>query len=165
MTIHPESLTERQKQCLRLVAQGDKNLAIAYALGVSESTVKEHIQKATKTLGARNRRHAAALLMDLEKGGLWDRTPPFWPVDLTLPMPASDQPTEATLRDGNDVPTTLVPPPVFHRGEADETLQSLNVALTIVAMAVGFVVILTNYPGLVTLAKSIAASITQSTHH
>jgi len=51
---------------LALVAQGQPNKRIAYALGIAERTVKLHITALLRTLGARNRTHL--LIVGRDKG-------------------------------------------------------------------------------------------------
>jgi DNA-binding CsgD family transcriptional regulator len=52
-------LSARQQEILELVAEGLPNAQIARRLFVTESTVKQHLYKAYKVLGVRNRREAA----------------------------------------------------------------------------------------------------------
>jgi DNA-binding CsgD family transcriptional regulator/LysM repeat protein len=52
-------LSARQREILELVAEGLPNAQIAQRLFVTESTVKQHLHKAYRTLGVRNRREAA----------------------------------------------------------------------------------------------------------
>ena len=51
-------LTSRQNQVLNLVAQGLSNKQIAYEIGVSEATVKLHINALLRSVGANNRTQA-----------------------------------------------------------------------------------------------------------
>jgi DNA-binding CsgD family transcriptional regulator len=55
-------LSARQREVLELVAGGLPNAQIAQRLFITESTVKQHLYKAYKTLGVRNRREAAKFL-------------------------------------------------------------------------------------------------------
>lgn len=55
-------LTARQTDCLRLAGEGLSSKQIGRALGISPSTVDNHIQTAVTKLHARNRWHAAQLL-------------------------------------------------------------------------------------------------------
>ncbi len=55
-------LTPRQREILKLVAEGQTNAQIAKRLFLSESTVKQHLRSAYKLLGVRNRTEAAKLL-------------------------------------------------------------------------------------------------------
>jgi DNA-binding CsgD family transcriptional regulator/nucleoid-associated protein YgaU len=55
-------LSARQREILELVAEGLPNAQIAQRLFVTESTVKQHLHKAYRTLGVRNRREAAKSL-------------------------------------------------------------------------------------------------------
>ena len=64
-----EKLTERQKDCLRLVAQGYTSKEIGRALDLSPSTVDNHILAAVQLLGAPSRGEAARLLVRTESLG------------------------------------------------------------------------------------------------
>jgi DNA-binding NarL/FixJ family response regulator len=54
------SLTDRERQVLRLVAEGFPNKQIAGALGITASTVKFHLASAYRKLGVDNRAQAVA---------------------------------------------------------------------------------------------------------
>jgi DNA-binding CsgD family transcriptional regulator len=54
-------LTERERQVLRLVAEGRATKQIARALSITERTVKFHLASAAHKLGAQTRAQAAAL--------------------------------------------------------------------------------------------------------
>lgn len=53
-------LTDRQFQVLRLVADGRKGPEIAAVLGTTPDTVKTHLIRIRRKLGARDRPHAVA---------------------------------------------------------------------------------------------------------
>ncbi len=55
ITCHLQTLTEREKDVLLLVTQGENNKAIAKKLVLSEITVKSHLYKIFKKLNAENR--------------------------------------------------------------------------------------------------------------
>jgi DNA-binding CsgD family transcriptional regulator len=55
-------LSARQREILKLVAEELSNAQIARRLFITESTVKQHLHKAYKILGVRNRREAAKFL-------------------------------------------------------------------------------------------------------
>jgi DNA-binding CsgD family transcriptional regulator len=57
-----QRLTERQKDCLRLVAQGYTSKEIGRALDLSPSTVDNHILAAVQATGSLSRGDAARLL-------------------------------------------------------------------------------------------------------
>jgi DNA-binding CsgD family transcriptional regulator len=61
-----DRLTERQKDCLRLVAQGYTSKEIGRVLDLSPSTVDNHILAAVQTTGSLNRGDAARLLTSNE---------------------------------------------------------------------------------------------------
>jgi DNA-binding NarL/FixJ family response regulator len=56
-----ESLTPRQKEVLRLLAQGKPKKVIARELDISEATVKVHLLSVFRALGARNRTEAVVI--------------------------------------------------------------------------------------------------------
>lgn len=56
-------VTERERQILRWVREGKRNQEIAVLLDISALTVKNHIQKILRKLGAANRAQAVALAM------------------------------------------------------------------------------------------------------
>jgi DNA-binding CsgD family transcriptional regulator/LysM repeat protein len=61
-------LSARQREVLELVAEGLPNAQIAQRLFITESTVKQHLYKAYKTLEVRNRREAAKFLTSNRSG-------------------------------------------------------------------------------------------------
>ena len=54
-----DSLTERETEVLRLVAQGQANKEIAVALGIGEKTVKTHVSSVLGKLAVQSRTQAA----------------------------------------------------------------------------------------------------------
>ena len=58
-------LTQRQREVLRLLMQGQPNKLIARALGLTEGTVKIHIAAILRVLQARNRTEAVVVARDL----------------------------------------------------------------------------------------------------
>jgi DNA-binding CsgD family transcriptional regulator len=57
-----KKLTERQRACLELVAKGFTSKQIGRKLGISHSTVDNHILIATQALGVADRREAGRLV-------------------------------------------------------------------------------------------------------
>jgi DNA-binding NarL/FixJ family response regulator len=55
----PETLTERETEVLRLVAQGQSNKEIAHQLHISEATAKTHVANMMGKLGVSSRTQAA----------------------------------------------------------------------------------------------------------
>ena len=64
-TFHPSDLTARQKEVLNLLATGKSNKQIAWALGISEGTVKVHVNAAFRALGVHNRVNATTALLGM----------------------------------------------------------------------------------------------------
>jgi DNA-binding NarL/FixJ family response regulator len=60
------TLTARELDVLRAVAQGNSNGGIASALSISEHTVKNHIKSILSKLGATDRTHA--VMIGLKRG-------------------------------------------------------------------------------------------------
>jgi D-alanyl-D-alanine carboxypeptidase/D-alanyl-D-alanine-endopeptidase (penicillin-binding protein 4) len=62
----PATLTPRQRQVLRLIAEGLDNAEIAQRLGISTRTARAHVSSVLERLGVQNRTQAAVLA--LKKG-------------------------------------------------------------------------------------------------
>ncbi|MGI8913267.1 MAG: helix-turn-helix domain-containing protein [Chloroflexota bacterium] len=60
-TAAPETLSEREVDVLRLLAQGKSNREIATVLVITEGTVKNHVSNILGKLNAGNRTEAANL--------------------------------------------------------------------------------------------------------
>ncbi len=58
-----DSLSEREIQVLRSVAQGNSNKRVAAHLGVSEETVKAHMKSIVSKLSANDRTHAVTIAL------------------------------------------------------------------------------------------------------
>jgi DNA-binding NarL/FixJ family response regulator len=56
-------LTVREREVLALVADGYTNDAIARRLGISQGTVKKHVESIVGKLGANDRANAVAIAM------------------------------------------------------------------------------------------------------
>jgi DNA-binding NarL/FixJ family response regulator len=67
-----ESLTEREIELLRLVAEGMSNKAIAQTLSISENTVKYHMRNILQKLGVQTRTEAVTQAI---RAGLLDPDP------------------------------------------------------------------------------------------
>ncbi len=65
-----ESLTPRETQILRLIAQGHANKVIARELGVEERTVKTHVSSLLSKLGLSSRTQAALYALKIGLVGL-----------------------------------------------------------------------------------------------
>ena len=62
----PVPLTARQREILHLVAAGMANRQVGRQLGLSENTVRKHLENAYARLGVQSRTEAIAWLRDLE---------------------------------------------------------------------------------------------------
>lgn len=121
-----ETLTERQKEILRLISQHLQAKEVARALNISERTVKTHTDAARKRLGVATSRDAARLLAAHESAntppvpgpllldGRWPSRPIGEPADgmsisaheqAPYPTPASGRPARdgAMARSGDGV--------------------------------------------------------------
>jgi DNA-binding CsgD family transcriptional regulator len=59
-----DELTDREREILHLVAEGEPTRRIAGRLGISRETVETHIRSGMRKLGARTRTEAAALAIE-----------------------------------------------------------------------------------------------------
>jgi DNA-binding NarL/FixJ family response regulator len=63
LSTDPDSLTDREKEVLELLAQGFANKEIAQRLSVTERTVKFHVSAILSKLGVSNRTEAAHIAL------------------------------------------------------------------------------------------------------
>ena len=63
-------ITRRELEVLALIAHGYSTAEIARALWITEDTVKTHVRRVLRRLGARTRAHAVAIAF---REGLWRR--------------------------------------------------------------------------------------------
>lgn len=127
------SLSEGQRACLRLVAQGMSSKEIAKALGLTPQTVDTYVKTSMARLGVSSRREAARIVVSEEisrKSGLPSPS-------LAEPEPWRDQ-AEATGTTG--WLSWVRPPPVgggFHDlSWSQKTYQALLVAVISTAIVV-----------------------------
>jgi DNA-binding NarL/FixJ family response regulator len=66
-TFNEAKLSARQREVLDLLAGGKSNKQIAWALGISEGTVKVHVNAAFRALGVHNRVNATTALLALSE--------------------------------------------------------------------------------------------------
>ncbi|MET0280042.1 MAG: response regulator transcription factor [Steroidobacteraceae bacterium] len=64
--IAEDALSDREIDVLRLIAEGNSNREIAYALVISEDTAKSHVKSIMLKLGANDRTHA--VMIGLRRG-------------------------------------------------------------------------------------------------
>jgi DNA-binding NarL/FixJ family response regulator len=93
-------LTERERDVLRLMADGCTNRQIANELTLAEKTVKNHVSSILAKLGMVRRTEAAVFAATLDRDGLdartTDRPAPRPPVDRSPPPAPADKPVGAT---------------------------------------------------------------------
>ena len=68
-------LTQRERQILTYVAEGNSNKQIANALSISEQTIKNHVSAILRKLNANDRAHAVVLAIRAGLIGLGNSTP------------------------------------------------------------------------------------------
>jgi DNA-binding CsgD family transcriptional regulator len=91
MTEHAfDRLTEKQKECLRLVLRRNSSKEIASELGISPHTVDARLKGALKTLHTVSRFEAARMLAKHEAGGI--RGLAYQPPNLPNPYEVGDFP-------------------------------------------------------------------------
>jgi DNA-binding NarL/FixJ family response regulator len=69
MTRDRHQLSEREERVLELVSEGKTNRLIALELGMSESTVRRHLETIYRKLDAANRAEAVAVYMRRKLSG------------------------------------------------------------------------------------------------
>ncbi len=153
-----DKLTDRQRECLRLVHSGHEVKEIARALGIGPSAVVERLRAARKTLGVDSSRQAARMLAQEEVNATYIRhvDMPAWLAD-RAPTPPLLFPSTAESDGGINqdrvmeaaatfeaLPTFLptrrsVPWPLRSREQATNDLTSTERLV----MSVGLTVVLT----------------------
>ncbi|MBX2817928.1 MAG: helix-turn-helix transcriptional regulator [Saprospiraceae bacterium] len=61
--VHPGDISKREKEILKLLAEGLSNHEMATHTGLSINTIKTHLKRIYKKIGARNRADAARIFM------------------------------------------------------------------------------------------------------
>ena len=142
------SLSPRQLQCLRLVAQGLEAKEIGRALGISDMTVKNHLSVARATLGVARSIDAARIVMAADGTGAWGTSTPPGIADRTygdVQKPRLSEPEEG-LADGGIMPPPRLPLPFpTRRGQRNDLGIAARLAIVVVLTvlliaAVGFFV-------------------------
>jgi DNA-binding CsgD family transcriptional regulator len=148
------ALSQRQRECLRLVAQGLEAKEIARVLGISDQTVKNHLGAARATLGTARSITAARLLVAAEAGTSGTGTPPGIAdrsyLDVETPGQPDGQRTIGGLGDGSGFAPVPMPPAMplpfrTRRGQRNDlgigARLAIIVVLTVLLIAaVGFFV-------------------------
>jgi DNA-binding CsgD family transcriptional regulator len=159
-----ESLSSKQLQCLELVGEGYTSAEIEGLLGISSSTINTHVSLAVQKLGAPNRMHAARMLREHRLS----RRDPGLPENITsqilrlspaLPVAPDRQPQRASAGEGAGTELFLAPDPPpappTSRSEIDDLTPALKTVALIVAIAATVVIVLANYPSIISGAKDI----------
>lgn len=103
------SITEREREILRWVREGFSNQQIATVLGISALTVKNHVQKVLRKLGAANRTQAVTKAMALN---LLSADSGRLPMPTAAPGPSSaPAPTSGSASAATSAPTSAPLPP------------------------------------------------------
>jgi len=135
-----ERLTDRQKDCLRLVARGFTSKEIGRLLELSPSTVDNHVTAAVQQLGAANRGAAARALADLELGQKLPSQPQHLAQSRQTAILATE--TGGTNWSRNAL-QLLAPPPVGGKhNDLDGTSRTLRI-LQVAVLATASVIALT----------------------
>lgn len=135
-----EKLTDRQKDCLRLVAQGFTSKEIGRLLDLSPSTVDNHVTAAVQQLGAPNRGAAARALAETEVGQKLPRQPQSFAhsdQNAILTTEAGDAGWSQSARQ-----IFVLPPVGGKRNDLDGTSRTLRI-LQVAVLATASVIALT----------------------
>ena len=96
----PNRLSERQRECLRLVHANFEAKEIAKALGLSPHTVNEHLRDARRILGASRSMEAARILLAYER----DNPPVPDPIGVGAALPTPEE----ELAPQSELPSAVV---------------------------------------------------------
>ena len=125
MTDLAAKLSPRQRECLRQVWDRRTSKEIAAELGISASTVDGYIKEAMETLGARDRRHAAAIAF----GGV--DTPPD---NLGAEFPRVSVDPSAPIAPAASTKTPFWPQPNLRRQPDAQSLGQVLRQIAIIAI-------------------------------
>ncbi len=126
------TLSQRQKEILRLITQGHQTKEIARLLDISESTVKTHTETARQRLGVATSREAARLLQAYESASplLLEGGGPSRPM-------GGNEAIVSSLQSAHTADDTAVPMTALERRLAAlSNLQWLGLIFTVAAVAV-----------------------------
>ena len=129
-----DSLTDRQKDCLRLVGRGFTSKEIGRLLDLSPSTVDNHVNSAVHALKVPNRGSAARALEQIETG----QKLPRQSADIALSARFSKTNSEREVESPASPSGLLLslPPVGGKRNELDGTTRSLRILQVAVVAAV-----------------------------
>ncbi|RDV01608.1 LuxR family transcriptional regulator [Sphingorhabdus pulchriflava] len=141
-----ERLTDRQKDCLRLVAQGFTSKEIGRLLDLSPSTVDNHVTMAVQLLGAPSRGAAARALASAEVGQYLPSQSP----ELADSGDSAMNPSKAEGKvQANFGQRLLVLPPVGGKKNdldgTSRTLRILQVAVLATASAIALTILISGF--------------------
>ncbi|WP_232494451.1 helix-turn-helix domain-containing protein [Novosphingobium kaempferiae] len=153
-----QRLTPRQRDCLRLVANGYRTKEIAIKLGISVGVAYKHISSACQTLGVPARGQAARYLalweQQLSEDEMGKKLPPQFlgvsdPADLpsgvTVTNDADTPAIELTEQQQDHFVVSAVPGlmdlvPMRIRGRSQNDLTTVHTMIVIGAMTLGTIV-------------------------
>lgn len=170
------ALSPQQAKCLALVGEGLTTKEIAFKLGLAETTVDEHIKKATVKLGAPNRARAAALhrahaeTVAISPGASAGRAGTQYPEPIrgeiftVHPIPVFEAASRTTLlvSDGEHPPFEGLPPGPLQPRQTEQSEPAfafqnhLKIIGLVLAIAVAIVLLLVAAPALIEGAENIA---------
>jgi DNA-binding CsgD family transcriptional regulator len=151
------SLSAREQQVLRLVAEGLQTAEIAKKLRRSPSTIDNQILSARRKLGNVERRQAARMFM-----AAWARhSIPNATLPISIPRGQSDESEQRIgVREERVLFETPDPKPLRMSGDA-ECREHLEAVRLVIQLALGLIVILSATPVLSASFKMFAAWVQQ----
>jgi len=134
-------LTQRERECLRLVRRDRSSKQIAITLGISPHTVDARLKKAINVLEVGSRYEAAQLLAELEAGGEASYQPlAYQPQPLAAAaIPADEMPPERI-----DAPRRFRVP-FLRQGRRSNDLDPLQRLIWIAALALLILLAFANF--------------------
>ncbi len=138
-----ERLTDRQKECLRLVAKGYTSKEIGRFLSLSPSTVDNHILTAMQIVEAQNRAEAGRMLSDEEnRQNLPSQPEPL--ADAQYSSPTTNAAVQRPIRLMNNYASFI--PPIGGQnndlGQTERTIKILQLSAISLTILVSLVLLI-----------------------
>jgi len=144
-------LTQRERECLRLVSRDRSSKQIGLELGISPHTVDVRLKRAIRLLGVASRFDAARLLAE-DESGVFTSYQPLVSQPPPLPSAASDVLKDPRRSDGAG---TRRPLPFLRQGRRSNDLTPAQRLFWIVAGAVVILIAFANFANAIDVLQTL----------
>lgn len=152
-----EELTQRERECLRLVRRDQSSKQITLALGISPHTVDARLKKAITLLGVSSRYEAAQLLAEHEGREDTYYQPLVYQPSALVSDPISHDPKPHDLNEDR----RRFRVPFLRQGRRINDLEPLQRLVWIGALALLILITFANFANALDVMRSIASSISR----